>query len=127
MNLFNVMLMEEKETLFAKSENFKFAIPDTLKDRFSGAKGRDLILGIRPEHIYDKKIKSFSQGCEHLKTTIEVVEPIGSQVILLATCGSDQITACVDPHTKAKPHMNMEFFVDMNNMHLYDRSTGESF
>jgi len=127
MNLFNVRLIEEKETVCVKNENFNLTIPDTLKDRFSGAKGRELILGIRPEHIYGKNIKSFFQGCVYLKTTIEVVEPIGSQVILLATCGSDQITACVDPQTKAKPHMEMEFLVDMNKMHLFDSSTGVSF
>ena len=66
-------------------------------------------------------------GGEILKVTVDVFEYVGSETILLATCASDQITACVNPMTEARPQGEMEWIVDMNRMYLFDRSTGEVF
>ena len=127
MNFFNIHVKGEKGTLHAKGKNFQLAIPDSLYDRFAKAKNREVILGIRPEHIYDKEIQgAFLEG-ETLKVTIEVVEPIGSEIILLASCGSDQLTARVDPQTRAKPQEEMEFLLDMSRTHIFDKITKEAY
>jgi multiple sugar transport system ATP-binding protein len=55
------------------------------------------------------------------------VEPVGSEVILIASCGSASITASVDPQTEVKPGMAMELLVDMNQMHLFNKKTGEAY
>ena len=127
MNFLDVCLQEERRMLFVKGENFKLTIPDHLCGRFSKAKGREVILGIRPEHISEKRVRKSFAGGEVLKATIEVVEPIGSEVILLASCGSNQLTARVDSQTQAKPQMEMELLLDMNNMHLFDSVTKEAY
>jgi multiple sugar transport system ATP-binding protein len=119
--------VEENGILFAQGEKFKLAIPASLRKRFLGAKGRRAVLGIRPEHLYEKGIKSPFHGGEILRVEIEVVEPVGSEVILIASCGSVNITACVDPQTEAKPGTSMELLVDMNRMHLFDKDTGEAY
>ena len=127
MNFFDVHVSGQKETLSVNGENFQFGIPDTLKDRFLRAKDRDLILGIRPEHIYDREVKGEFPGGELLEATVEVVEPIGSQVILLASRGSENLTACVDPQTRAKPNTDIKFVVDTNRLHLFDKVTQEGY
>lgn len=127
MNFLRVQITGEKGTFSVKGEHFELAIPDNFHNRFLKAKGRALILGIRPEHIYEKKVKGSFPGGEVLEAVIEVVEPIGSDVILLASCGSDQLTARVDPHTNAKPQTSMDFLLDMNHMHLFDKVTKEAY
>ena len=127
MNLFDVRLKGEKGTLFVESDNFRLAIAHRLQDRFMPAKGRELILGIRPEHIYDKHVKGEFTGGEPLEATVEVVEPIGAQVILLASCGSENLTACVDPQTRAKPNTVMKFVVDTDRLHLFDKQTEKAY
>lgn len=127
MNFFDVRLQEEKGMFSVKSENFELAIPDHLAERFSKAKGREVILGIRPEHIWEKKLKEPFSGGEVLKATIEVIEPIGSEIILLFSCGSNQLTARVNSQTKAKPQMEMELLFDMNHVHLFDKVTKEAY
>jgi multiple sugar transport system ATP-binding protein len=127
MNFFDARVTGEKGALFVEGENFRLAISDKLQDRFMQAKDRDLILGIRPEHIYDKDVKGNFPGGEILKATVEVVEPIGSQVILLASCGSSNLTACVDPQTHAKPNRELEFVVDTNRLHLFDKMTEKAY
>jgi len=108
-------------------ETFEIAIPKSLQDRYVKSKGHEAILGIRPQHIFDKQIKGRFPGGEPLRATIEVLEPVGSEVILLASCGSAQLMACVDPQTRAKPHDEMGFLVNINRMHLFNKSTEEVF
>ena len=127
MNFFHVRVSGEKGALFVESENFRLAIANNLQDRFGPAKDRELILGIRPEHIYDKHVKGKFPGGELLEATVEVVEPIGSQVILLASCGSENLTACVDPQTRAKPNTAIKFVVDTNRLHLFDKQTEKAY
>ena len=62
-----------------------------------------------------------------MKVSIDVVEPVGSEVILIASCGSASITASVDPQTEVKPGMAKELLVDMNRMHLFNQETGEAY
>jgi len=80
--------------------------------------------GIRPEHIYDSALKGPFPGSERVPATVEVTEPVGSEVILLSTFGSVHLTSRVDPQTKAKPHTPIEFLIDMNKVHLFNKDTG---
>ncbi len=127
MNFFKVNLIDHENALAVAGKNFVLKVPAHLHERFSTAKGRDLTLGIRPEHIYDKTLKGSFPGGETLKVIIEVVEPIGSEVILLAKCGSVEVTARVDPETRVKPQMPVELIFDMNRMHLFDEETKQSY
>ena len=127
MNFFRVRLIDKDGILAAKGENFLLNIPEHLRKRFSAAKGRNLIFGLRPEHIYDQHIKESFPGGEKLISMIEVVEPIGSDVILLARCGSEQVTARVDPDTIVRPQMDVELVLDMNRMHLFDEVTKKAY
>ncbi len=74
-----------------------------------------------------KGIKPPFPGGETLRVSIDVVEPVGSEVILTASCGSANITASVDPQTEVKPGMVMELLVDMNRMHLFNKETGGAY
>jgi len=125
MNFFDVRVMERNGALCVEGENFKMAVPRSLRNRYLKTKDQETVLGIRPQHIFDKGIKGSFPGGEPLRATVEVVEPVGSEVILLATCGSAQVTAMVAPQTPAKPHAEIEFLVDMNQMHLFDKSSEE--
>ena len=127
MNFLKIKLIDKEGTLTVKGENFELKVPEHLRKRFSTAKGRNLIFGIRPEHVYDQNLKGSFPGGEKLKCIIEVVEPIGSEVILLAKCGSAQMTARVDPATQVKPQIAVELILDMNRMHLFDEETKQAY
>jgi multiple sugar transport system ATP-binding protein len=84
-----------------------------------------VILGIRPEHINDRAFAADVPGRDELKATVDVMEPVGSEVILIVTVGEHQLTAKIDPHTRASLHQPIELSVDMSTMHLFDKETGE--
>ena len=127
MNFFDVHLVEEAGRLYAKGQDITLTLPDAFRDRLLKVRDHHVILGMRPEHIYDRAVKNGVPGGDTLKVTIEVVEPIGSQIILLASAGSTRLTACVDPQTRAEPNMPMELVVDMNRAHLFDKVSGEAY
>ncbi len=58
---------------------------------------------------------------------IESVKPLGSEGVLLATCGTSQLTARVEPQTQAKPQVALGLVLDMNHVHLFDRDTQKSY
>lgn len=127
MNFLDVRVLEESGVLVLKNEGFRFTVPENLRDRYIKAKDSEALLGIRPQHIYDRSIKGDINGAQPLRLTVEIIEPVGVEVILYGSCGPAQLTACVDPQTRAVPHREWEFMVDMNQVHLFDKNTGEAY
>lgn len=127
MNFFNVAVVERQGRLAVKGEGFELKIPDQLKTGYLKVKDQQAVFGIRPEHIFDPREKHEFQGGEILKVTVDVLEYVGSETIIVAKCASDQITACMNPMTEVKPQGEMEWLVDMNQMYLFDTATGEAY
>ena len=124
MNFFNCRIFSQNGCLCIEGLERTMAIPDVLQNRFAKAKDRQCILGIRPEHIYDRTLKEPFPNAEQLTAIVEVVEPIGAEVILLMEKGLERLTAKVDPQTKAQPLSEIDLLIDMNRMHLFDKETG---
>jgi len=124
MNFIECRIISQNGRLFVNIPEKVLEIPASLQDRFAKLIDRECIFGIRPDHIYDSTLKSPFENAERLTAVIEVVEPIGSEVILLTKMGSERLTASVNPQTKAQPSRSIEFLIDMNQMHLFDKETG---
>jgi len=127
MNFLEGCVVEEGSSLFIMTEGHKLVIPKKSRKRLLRAKNREAILGIRPEHIYDSKLKAPFPNAERIRATVDVIEPVGAEVILLSSFGSSRLTACVEPQTEAKLHAQIEFFVDMNRIHLFDKETKNAY
>jgi multiple sugar transport system ATP-binding protein len=127
MNFLPCRISTEDGNMFAKSDNFSLPIPKKYHDRFASAKEREVILGIRPNNIDDRLTRRQYNGGATLVGTVEVVEPVGPEKILLVQCGSNKLTACVRPRSKAKPHSKIDLVVNMNRMHLFDKISGKAY
>ena len=123
MNFMDAVVRQDGGDLVAVGERFRFTVAEDRRERYQKAVGKDVVLGIRPEHIFDKELKGPFSGGESITVTVDVYEPMGSQVILRAMCGPHQITASVDPHTRARVHDEFEFLVDSTRIHLFDKTT----
>ena len=123
MNLLDVRLTEESGRLFLKGDALSLSVPDHLHERFGNIGDSEVVLGIRPEDIYDRSIKGDFAGGEVLKASVEVFEPLGSEVLLRVRCGSNLILASVDPNTQARINDTIELIVDTNLLHLFNKET----
>jgi multiple sugar transport system ATP-binding protein len=80
------------------------------------------VFGIRPQHVNESS-REGDGASQKMDAVIEVVEPLGTEIILSAKCGENSLTASVDTRAKVKADMPIEFRIDMNQMHLFDKET----
>jgi len=98
----------------------KLQIPESLKGRYIKWKDKEVILGIRPEHIYGGNFKKDSERKCSFRGPIEVIEPMGSETLIFTRIGTHEAIAKVGPDIVASPNKEMLFTVNMNKMHLFD-------
>lgn len=126
MNLIDTRLIRDKGRLYVDAQSFRLAIPEKPGVKYEPWVNKGVIFGIRPEHLNDLSFASDIPGRQELEVMVDVVEPIGSEVILIVKVGEHLLTAKVDPHTRAAVHDPIRLSVDMNQIHLFDKKTGNA-
>ncbi len=126
MNLLDARIVREDDSLYVQHDQLKLRLTRSWQERVSSSLALEVVLGIRPEHIHDSRTKEGFPGAEILRATVEVVEPIGSEIVLLGRCGSFNFTARVDSETDVRPQMTLDFLVDMNRIRLFDKTTRQA-
>lgn len=128
MNFIKVTISEVgSETIDLTSEGVHLKLPYNSKiTDISSFKGKEVILGIRPEHIAVATHKENEDKFRYLQAWIEVVEPSGSRTYIHSSLGKKhQLTAEVDTtsigNIVSGSEMTLE--VDVNRVHLFDPST----
>jgi multiple sugar transport system ATP-binding protein len=89
------------------------------------APGRDVILGIRPEHLfrYDAELKARKPGLASLDAAVEVVEPTGAETMAVLRIGETEVIGRFDsdgaPHTGEQ----LKLGIDMSHACLFEPDT----
>jgi multiple sugar transport system ATP-binding protein len=126
MNFFRGVLEEDGGRLAFRNEEWSLIFSDEWRKRYERAAGRRVVLGIRPHHMQDAALLPESPGWSRLTAKVELIEPMGNEVVLLLSRGGMQFRAVVDPHTEAKMHNEMEILIDLTKIHLFDEKTEEA-
>jgi len=90
--------------------------------REQGYIGKQVIMGIRPEDLYDKTT-SHLQYRDAIKANVTVYELVGSEVYLYFDLAGSNMIARVDANTSARVGDDVELYVDPDAMHLFDVET----
>ncbi|MBN9511221.1 MAG: sn-glycerol-3-phosphate ABC transporter ATP-binding protein UgpC [Alphaproteobacteria bacterium] len=101
---------------------FSLPVPESRKARYAPYTGREMTLGIRPEHLADYA-EPLRPGVARLDAPVDVVEPMGSETLVHFMLGAAQLTARVGPDTPAKAGEKLPLAADLNQMHLIDNET----
>ncbi|MCH3973433.1 MAG: sn-glycerol-3-phosphate ABC transporter ATP-binding protein UgpC [Oscillospiraceae bacterium] len=85
--------------------------------------GKDVVLGIRPEHVHDEP-KFLQDHPEFIADAeVEVTELMGAETYLYLTCDGNNLTARVEPTSTAKSGDKIKIAFDMSKCHLFDKDT----
>jgi multiple sugar transport system ATP-binding protein len=88
--------------------------------------GREILLGIRPEHISDSLPDLDEDSHVHeLECQVTVVEPTGADTIVFVNINGIEVTCRVHPDSAGKPGDVMTFVTDMSRVFFFDPETGE--
>src|SRR5262252_9408841 len=100
MNFANVTVADGNGRLTAKNDGMEIELPSTHAERLRGHVGEQMTLGIRPEDLHvagDADPAGLTFPCK-----VEVVEQLGSEILLDVRVGDDTMVAAVDPTTRAR-------------------------
>lgn len=122
MNFFDAKLISQN-TL--QIEDKTFTIPDHLVERYKGYIGREIVLGLRPEDIYDEDNAYNIPTDNRMKVKVKVTEHLGGENLIYFFVGERMITAKVSGEVFIKYGEERTFVFNLNKMHLFDKETEE--
>jgi multiple sugar transport system ATP-binding protein len=121
MNFANVRIAGGDGPLRAESEGIRLELPPSFSARLGPHAGRAATLGIRPE---DLRIASGDEppGLA-FDAVVEVVEKLGSEILLDVKAGPHSMVAAVEPSVRAGVRERVRLAVDPERLHFFDKET----
>jgi len=127
MNFFPGKLTLNDSHLWLDLKSFRIKLPEERALKCRNYLDRKIIMGIRPEDISDRPPAAGERGVfEKVMARVEVFEPLGAEVVLELSMGTQTLRACVKPDTTAKVNQNIQIFLDMDKIHIFDAETNEA-
>jgi multiple sugar transport system ATP-binding protein len=125
MNFIPAKMIPKESRLFIDMENFQIPIPDSKKIYYQHLVSKEIIFGLRPEHICDKRGRDFfNTECfpeAGISAQVDLIEPLGAETLLNMTAGKHNLMARVNPQTQAKVHQETELLFNMEKMHIFEK------
>jgi multiple sugar transport system ATP-binding protein len=118
MNFANVRITGENGGVWAEGDGIRLKVPGHMSNRLGGHAGKAVTLGIRPE---DMRVARESDPAElNLGAVVEVVERLGSEILLDVAVGPVTMVASVEPTNTAKVHEKLQLAVNPERLHFFD-------
>jgi multiple sugar transport system ATP-binding protein len=126
MNFLHCKIVHNEGVLWAHSPHFKLKIPRSKEPFLSPYLDREVVLGLRPEHIYHSESIKSSEAGTTFNGQIWVVERLGSEKLVHIRMGQVTITARVESNVDLKAGEVAEFKAAMTLSHVFDKETGRA-
>jgi multiple sugar transport system ATP-binding protein len=118
MNFVDVRISETGGALWAEAESLRVRVTPALVERVRAHNGKRVTLGVRPEALH---LASGADAADYsFATSVDVVEPLGNEILLNFRSGGVQMVARVDPSVRVKMHDNIRLALDPGRMHFFD-------
>jgi len=115
--------IEDTGGLFFNEGKMKLTIPMFHRDRLSKYVGKEIILGIRPEDIYESSFIPDLQEKSEAKAIVEVVEPMGNEIFIYLTTGLNSLIGRINSRTEPLVGQEIDIVFDMSKVHFFDKDT----
>jgi multiple sugar transport system ATP-binding protein len=87
--------------------------------------GQEIILGVRPEHLfrYEPELKSRKPALAKVSAQVDVVEPTGADTIAVLRLGEHEVVGSFEPDGAPAWGETVELGIDMSHACLFDPQT----
>jgi multiple sugar transport system ATP-binding protein len=121
MNFATVRVAGANGSLWAESAGIRLKVPSEVAPRLGRYSGQEVTLGIRPE---DLRIASPADPPElSLDATVEVVEKLGSEILLDVKVGGSTMVAAVEPSALTKVRDQLRLTPNLDRLHFFDHQS----
>jgi len=125
MNFLDARLVADNGGVAVDVQGMRLPLPPQKAKGAEAYMNRNVVFGIRPEDILSTPEKK-SASLAPLRATVEVLEPLGAEIILELSCQGYAFTARMDPQMRAKMHDEIDVYFDMERVHLFDPQTEQA-
>jgi multiple sugar transport system ATP-binding protein len=105
------------------SDAIAFPVPAANEERYRPVVGKELVLGLRPEHVTEPRHNGRDDGCG-FTATLDVVEPMGMETMVYFTVNGTEICGRVEPKSAGDAGSAMRLHANIDHMHLIDPASG---
>ena len=125
MNFIEVTVDCKPDGTYLRHSNFSIKLPDGKgkKEEVKAYNGATVIMGIRPEDIYDDE--AFISSAPDCVATVDIdlTEMMGAETYLYFKIEDINFTARVNPRTTTAVGQTVKIAMDANKIHLFDKDT----
>jgi len=107
--------------------DYSIVIPKPKADllRQKGYENKEVVLGIRPEHITDKPLEIEVNANSTFEFTVDVAELLGSETLIYTDLNKQKLVAKVDARADLKMGSKVTLAFKMEHCHFFDPETEE--
>jgi multiple sugar transport system ATP-binding protein len=124
MNFFDATLVENDGKLEVNTSGFRLEVPGEKSGEWRTHKGKEVILGIRPEDMHAKEYAPPGILEADMLAKVDVTELMGNEIFLyMLTSDQKQFIARVDPRVRVQTGDDVTLAINMANAHIFDPKT----
>ena len=125
MNFLDARLVLDNGGLAVDIQGTRLPLPPQKVKGAEAYTNKNVVFGIRPEDILATPEKQ-SAYLTPIRATVEVLEPLGAEIVLELSYKGYAFTARMDPQMRARMHDEIEVYFDMERVHLFDPQTEQA-
>ncbi len=109
--------MIDENGLYFKAAGIEMKVASAYESKLQEYKNRELVFGIRPEHIFlsngDRQENTFT-------AIVDVVEPMGNEIFMYLNLEGRQMVARIATRTEPQIGSKLEFGIHLDQVHYFD-------
>jgi multiple sugar transport system ATP-binding protein len=106
------------------SDKLSFPVPEDRVARYRGHAGKDVLFGLRPEHITETRNHNGGAGSGYeFSAVLDVVEPMGMETMVFFRVDGSEVCGRVEPNAAKGAGETMQLRANLDQMHLIDPVT----
>jgi len=125
MNFMDAVIRKKQDgRFFIEIGDISVRVPDAKRAFVESLVDKEVTFGLRPEHIYSKSLSKVKPTADNTITaTVDIVEPLGSEVFLYLKTSKLAFQARVDSEVTPDFGEKIELVFDLDKMHIFDKHT----
>ena len=125
MNFFDAKLVKEDDGVYVVLGADRLKLPEgkASKEALNNYFGKEVVLGIRPEHIHEEESFIANQPEGVVSAYVDVTEMMGAETYLYLQVNDTKSIARVNARSNATIGDTIKVAFDLNKIHLFDKDT----
>ncbi|GAB4339664.1 MAG: sn-glycerol-3-phosphate ABC transporter ATP-binding protein UgpC [Calditrichia bacterium] len=122
MNFFEGELVEENGLNF-RSRTMNFVLPENLATKLKSSGKKKVVLGVRPEHIYDSELVKGKNTSVPQTISVDVVEPVGNEIFVYFNENETSYCMRTSPEKIYQSDSQIQVVLDLEKICFFDAET----